>query len=139
MSTRLDRKLEQIDSFTAGTDVHDLILKLVKALSEIPYKDTRFMSYVSLANIVGSEPKDPLVLQSVSILTSRSVNILAPMFVYFIDDEQEYVLKPSEFVQAKSDGYLVDPVSGEKNEKFLTSTYPYFSTTDEFGDIQGGR
>lgn len=117
--------------------VGDVAVALVGALADLPKSETSFLSYRSIGNIVGLSPDEGSLLASLAILTSRQMNILSPFFVYLGADEEEHVLSAQEFRQAKQDGYVVDPASGEKVFEFLSVTFPYFRTTEEFNKDLG--
>lgn len=139
MTTAFDEKRDAIARILKGSSSLELAMTLVDALSKLDHQHSSFLSYRSLATLVGVRSDVRELLECVTLLTSPRINVLSPMFVYAPQDREEYVLSKVEWSQAKKLGYLVDPESGEKVENFEDLTYPYFATTADFERVASHR
>lgn len=128
-------KLEQIGATKLDVDVARVATSLVEKLAELSGEQASYLSYRSLGNLAGIDADASALLASLAVLTSADLAVLKPMFVYWGDDEEEHVLSPADFSEAKRQGYVVDPHSGRQNKDYIHFIRPYFTVTDAFSEL----
>jgi len=135
MANAVEKKVEEIHRILAGHPAEKITISIFLSLLKLPQDHLSLLSYKSISNIAKVEFNSPDLMRSITILTSPSINVLSPIFLFVASDGEEHIISRNQWAVARKNGFLVDPHSGEKITNIEEVALPYFSSTSDFAKL----
>jgi hypothetical protein len=110
----------------------DISLRIIDFMARLRDQELRMLTIPTLLEATGREDVDTDFLAALAILVSSTVHVLDAKAFLCEDEEQEVHLDAKELAEARREGALEHPESGELIEDFEDRLIPYFESSPRF-------
>ncbi|SEQ47221.1 hypothetical protein [Sphingobium sp. YR768] len=113
----------------------ELSIRLLDFVVHLPEPETRLLTMPMLAKGIGLKGIDDNLLTAITILISSRLELLQARAMFIEDDDSEHDFGPADLAEARREGALTHPETGEAIQDFEDRLYPFFVPTDRLKAI----